>query len=114
MDYQALLYNPTQLIFGVTAVLTPAAASPGALTLSAIDKTMGITVADAREIGVETIQPAAVIRMAELLAGGLAREDLSEASLSMNGKTWRVESYRLIPSPKGEADGEAWLLLVEA
>lgn len=114
MDYQALLYRPAQLIFGVTAVLVPAAASPGELTLSAIDKTAGITVADAREIGVETILPAAVIRMAELIEGGLAATDLSGATLTMNGKAWRVDSYRLVPSPKGEADGEAWLLLVEA
>lgn len=111
IDFDALLYGPNHTVFGETAEVTPPDALP--IVMTAIDKTAGITVADARNVGVETIQPAAVIRMVELIAGGLAASDLPESTLTLNGKMWRVESYRLVPSPKGEAEGEVWLFLIE-
>lgn len=110
VNFNALLFDPIHTIFGEEATLTPETSS-GPLTLSAIDKTAGVPVGDPH--GVETIVPAAVIRMAELLAGGLSAADLSGAALELNDKTWRVESYRLLPTPKGEADGEAMLFLIE-
>lgn len=120
MDYASLLYDPNYSIFGVAAVLTMDCGEPP-MTITAIDKTSGIIVGGTTDNGsrafggsvdVQTILPAAVVRAAELADIDLA--NLEDASLELNGKTWTVKSYMLKPSPKGEGDGEVFLILEAA
>lgn len=109
MDYQALLFDPIYSIQGVPAALLLA---NGTLldSLTALDKTAGIDVGGG-DVQVQTIAPAAVLRVAELTARGVALDDLIKAKLLMNGNEWRVNSHRPKPSPKGQRDGEVYLIL---
>lgn len=118
IDYGALLYGPNYLILGVEAVLTLPATDGAEITLTALDKTAGVEIGGSSVDGrdnsfttVQTILPAAVVRASELL--GVDLTDLEDSRLAMNGKTWRVKSYMLKPSPKGEGDGEIYLILSE-
>lgn len=83
--------------------------------LTALDKTSGVDIGAVpgqrdRPV-VQTIKPAAVLRMVELIAASISLASLAGASLEMNEFAWRVVSYRLRPSPKGENDGEVFLIL---
>jgi hypothetical protein len=110
MDYGALLYDPIYAVLGVSALLTPVDGDPGIL-VTAIDKTSGIEVAGGGAFDVLTIKPAAAIRVRELSALGVALADLDESTLSLNGRLWRVRSHMLKPSPRGELEGEVFLIL---
>lgn len=110
MDLQSLLYDPIYSVIGVDAVLTLPTGE--LIELVVLDKTAGIDTGDG--VNAPTIVPAAVVRMVELVStNGIALKRLSDknAKISFNGFTWRIESYRLRPSPKGENDGEVYLLL---
>lgn len=113
VDFDALLFEPVQTIFGDDAAVLTTTGSVGAVTLSAIDKTSGVEVAVQGNIDVQTILPAAVIRMAELLGLGLTRGDLDGSTLTLNGKDWLVQSHRLTPGPQGETAGECMLFLAD-
>lgn len=108
MDYQALLYGPVYGALGVDAVLHMG--SPlGDVALVAIDKTAGLTITQG--IDVQTVAPAATLRAAELIAAGVALEDIDGKTLTLNGKNWLVASLQPSPSPNGEDDGEILLIL---
>lgn len=92
-----------------TYILTDAST----VDLQTIDKTSGVEVAEGT-LEVQTVRPAAIIRMKELTDAGLVPEDLLDAVLSLNGVSWEVKSYYPKPSPNGEADGELYVLLQEA
>lgn len=109
MDYQATLYDPIYDVLGVEAVITPDS-TVGPVTVTAIDKTGCIPIPSGG-IEIETIEPAAVIRMAELLAAGITRDDLEGGTITFNGATWRIKATLPNPSPKGEADGQLLLKL---
>lgn len=79
--------------------------------LTVIDKTAGIEVLDG---AVLTVRPVAFVRMAELTANGLTRDDLNGASLTFNGKSWLVKLHQPHPSPAGEGNGEIKLILSES
>lgn len=113
IDFDATLNTATQAVLGSDAVLMPDE-SPGGYALSAIDKTAGIVVGDAGDVGVQTVKPAAVIRASDLAALGVTPAELDSAMLALNGKTWRIEAHRMQPGPGGEASGEILLLLSEA
>lgn len=113
MDYQATLYNPIYTALGVPAHIEPSSTADPA-DVTALDKTAGIAVTMSGGLELETIVPAAVVRMVELATVGLTREDLDDGTIALNGKTWRIKATRPRPSPKGEADGELLLLLTEA
>lgn len=110
MDYGALLYGPIYAALGVPALLTPVDGEPGIL-VTAIDKTAGVEVATSGSFDVLTIKPAAAIRVRELAALGVALAALDEATLLLNGKSWRVRSHMLKPGPQGEHKGEVFLIL---
>lgn len=110
IDYQSLLYGPAHYIIGVDAVLVFEATDAEPITLTVIDKTSGIDTS--REVDVQTIEPACVARMSEM--AGVDLDDLRGSAITFNGKTWHIGSHRLRPSPKGEADGEIYLILSEA
>lgn len=109
MDYASLLFDPIYSIQGVPAAITLAS---GTLLdgLTGLDKTSGVDVGGG-DVQIQTIVPAAIFRVRELREKGAVPADLPKASLIMNGFEWRVNSYRLKPSPKGEHDGEVLLLL---
>jgi len=111
VDFQSLLLDPNYLVFGVDAVLTPVDGFP--FTLQAIDQSAGVAVGDPSGVQVDTVKPAATIRAFELAEKGLCAGDLNGAALSLNAKTWRVESARPMPTPNGEAAGEIMLFLIE-
>src|ERR1043165_4340820 len=105
MDYQAALYDPIYLISGVPCVITTAEGEV-LPTMTALDKTAGGGGGD-NTGQLQTIVPAACIRITELRANDInGPQVLPDAKVSLNGKDWTVESYRLRPSPKGEGDGE--------
>ena len=111
MDLNALLYAPLYTIFGADAVIR--CLYGDAFAISVIDRTSGVEVTEGSGIDVKTIRPAAVLRMRELTDLGLAREDLDDAALDLNGKLWRVKATMPKPAPTGEADGELYLFLIE-
>lgn len=111
MDYQALLYDPNYTIWGVSVTLTLLDSGGVFEDLTAIDKTAGVDVGDNAQV--QTIKPVAAMRVVELLTAGLELDQLPDASLEMNGLVWNVVSYRLKPSPKGENDGEVYLILAD-
>lgn len=111
MDLAVLVYNPLYATFGVDAVIR--CLYSDAFPIRAIDCTSGIEVTEGSGVDVKTIRPAAVVRMQELNERGLARDDLEDASLELNGKHWRVKATMPKPAPTGEADGELYLILIE-
>lgn len=112
IDFQTLLYDPIYLVQGVLVTLTLSAANGGTVyeDLTAVDKTIGADVGD-KGAQVQTIKPVAALRVRELLDSGLTVAKLSKAKLQMNDFEWTVTSYKLIPSPRGENDGEVLLIL---
>lgn len=111
MDYQSILFGPLYDIHGVPAQLILSDGTPFD-SLVAIDKTSGIDTSFGGDVGnVQTIQPAAVLRVQEMLTRGLRPEETPEATLTLNGSKWRVVSYKARPTPNGESDGEVYLIL---
>lgn len=113
MDYQATLYNPTYNLLGVSALLdVEDVTDPIALTV--IDQTKGVEIPQADGIQLQAIKPVATARMVEVTDKGLSRENFKGATLTFNGKSWRISSHLMKPSPNGEADGEVYFILSEA
>lgn len=110
MDYQAQLYDPIYDVLGVPAMLEPKSGFTSVVDLTVIDKTAGVEVTEGK-IGIQSIYPAAVVRMAELAANGVALGDLDQTPIAFNGRAWRIRSHRAVPSPHGEGDGERLLIL---
>lgn len=115
-----VLYDPQYNLLGVEAVITSDAGAVLA-TVTAIDKTAGVDVADRNNRGgrsieflsVGTIRPAADVRAYELAEKSLAPSDLINAFITLNGTTWRIKSREPRPCPAGEGNGEIRLLLGE-
>lgn len=110
VDYGAVLttvYNT----FGADATLTPVNGSP--VVLNVIDQTSGVEITS-DNTGVQTILPAACVRVSTLATVGLSRANLKKASLLMSGKGWRVEYTVPKPGLVGETDGEVLMILSEA
>ena len=103
--------------FAVAAILTPGTGTGAdAVAVMAIDKTDGLeitTTLDAFQGGVNTIRPAACIRMVQLTEAGIAHADLDGGSLALTDKTWRIHSHLLRPTPDGELKGEVILFLLD-
>lgn len=110
MDWQGLLYDPNYDVLGVEAVLTPRGL-PALEPITVLDKTSGVEVVEAGST-VQTVKPAAVIRIRELEERGLTDLDLLDNSeIVLNGMIYTGISYLKRPSPKGELDGEVYLFL---
>ena len=111
IDYSALLYDPIYAELGVEATLTVGVASPVALTV--IDETRSKT---RTESGVETssVGPGAFVRIPELVAKGVTRDQWIGAVLTFNGRNWIVREAPVQGSPNGEDLGEVRFLLKEA
>ena len=109
IDWQGDHYDPIYATLGVPATLTSAGGQSGDLT--AIDKTIGIPIPDGRT-QIETVRPVARVRARELIDAGVDVSDLPEGEITLNGQTWRIKSYRPMPSPTGEREGEIMLILL--
>ena len=109
INWQASMYDPIYSVLGVSA--TVASAGGQSATVTAVDKTAGILIPDART-QIDTIRPVAYVRTRELESAGILVADLPEGSITLNGGTWRIKSYQPHPSPLGEADGQIILILL--
>jgi len=108
-----MLLDPLYTTLGVAAVITLETDSDSdALTfdVTVIDKTGGVSLGD-HDSKVETIEPAACIRFAELTSNGLAPVDLEGASIEFNGSSWKIKSWPKRPVPNGARKGELLLIL---
>lgn len=83
-------------------------------TIRVIDKTSGVDLMPLGQAKVPTIVPAACVRRYELTAAGLSPTDLINATLTMNGGTWRIVNHAYRPQPGGELEGEVTLILRQA
>lgn len=118
MDYDPM-YDAVYAHYGVEAVLTMPETDGAVLEFTAIDITGGVSVGGAHgnvtaggfRSEIDTLEPAASVRAADLTDIDL--EDLPEATLLINGKTWKVRGSAPKPSPNGEASGEVYLWLTE-
>jgi len=108
INFSEVLLSPIYAALGSTCTFVLADMSN--IELTVIDKTAGIEIAEG-SIDLQTVKPAAAIRMVDLAALNKQPKDLIDASLDLNGSSWQVSSYLPKPSPNGEADGELYLLL---
>lgn len=109
IDFASLLLAPVYAAFG--APVTFVTEDGATLTVTAIDKSSGLVVGSDPQF--QTIRPAVVVRMADVLAAGLAAESLDGAAVTMSGKTWRVEAAQPRPNPGGEGAGELVCYIIE-
>jgi hypothetical protein len=111
-SYSSVLLGPAYRLQGVPVTLTVGATiypAPDAPPLRMLDKTAGLSLPGVPQV--ETIEPAAVARVADIIALGLTLSQLDQTSLNMNEKDWLISSFKPMPSPKGENDGEVYLYL---
>ena len=108
LDLAALLYDAVYAEIGVPAQFIAGAAEA---TLTVIDDTRAKTLPAGPFAEVRSVGPGAFVRIPELTAAGIGRDDWIGASLSFNGGDWTVRSYELRGGPNGEDLGEVRLLL---
>jgi hypothetical protein len=102
--------KPALLVLGSDPVLVTAIPKLGGVSVPAPRSGSG---GDGFEL--QTLQPAADVRMSELNAKGVTDLIvLRRAAIEVAGETWRIESWRMKPSPEGEANGEVRLMLSKA
>lgn len=82
----------------------------------AIDKTAGIAVPTANGFDLQTLSPAATIRMSELLENGIdlehVKSDVNRGQIELSEKRWRIGSIRFEPTAGGPVStGEVYLML---
>lgn len=104
VDYSALLFDPVFGQLAVDAILN-------GIAITVIDETRAKTQTSSG-VEVRSIGPAAVARIPELTAKGIAREDYKGSTLAFNGRTWIVRSRELLGSPNGEDLGLVRFLLM--
>jgi hypothetical protein len=102
-------YDPIYNTLGVPATL--ASAGGQSATVTAVDRTSGVSIPDPRT-QIETVRPVARVRARELEQAGILVSDLPEGNITFNGQAWRIKTYQPMPSPAGEADGEIMLILL--
>lgn len=110
IDFGALLYDPIYAVLGVPALLTPST-DASEIPLTVIDKTEGVAIDEGNGISISTIKPAAMVRMSEITAKGMTRDDLKKGSICFNGHDWTIVATQPKPSPSGS--GELYLILQE-
>lgn len=104
INYAALCYGPVFAMQAVTGVLAPFGGGPH--DIATLDDTAGVEVE-----GAETLLPVAHVLFSDLAARNIAPDTLDDGTIAINGRTWRIDSHRLEPSPSGQAQGMVMLLL---
>jgi len=110
LDWDKLVNKKNHEILGVPATLRIDDWAED-INLTAIDRTSGISIEG--EAGVETIQPAAAIRVQDITAAGMTVDDIATGTIKFNGTVWRIIAPAPRPAPSGEGDGELLLLLIK-
>lgn len=100
----SLRLDPIYAVYGEAVTL--ALADGDEVDVTVIDKTSGITVTTGKGFEIESVRPAACVRLAELAAQEVTPVQLPDATLPLDGKTWRVEAHRVNA-------GEAIMILIE-
>jgi hypothetical protein len=105
----------------VHALLQPGSGSSETVVVRAMDLSAGVAVGDASEVKAQSLLPAAVVRMTELTAKGLTRDDVGEGTITMpvdehggllpHSVTFAIAATQPKPSPEGEAKGELYIFL---
>lgn len=85
----------------------------GKITLRLIDATTGVEVGD-NMVAVATVEPAAMVRKAELTTARITASALVGVTLTLSGVSWRVQSTSPKPTVHGAEYGEVVLLLSRA
>lgn len=103
IDFDAAMLGPIYATLGVSATLTIVDPSDD-FDLTVIDKTGGVEVGE--NVEVPTIKPCAAIRISDLTALGLSKDDLIDGTLTFNGSSWTITNVVPKPVPNGERSGE--------
>ncbi len=111
IDFTSVLYGPIYAALGVP--ITFILANDDVIEVRGLDKTSGLEITEG-QVDVQTVRPAAVLRMADLASIEVAPDDLMDAVADINGASWKVKSYYPRSSPNGVNDGELFLILEEA
>lgn len=111
IDQFQISLDATYAAIGVPAVITLVDTEAGPVSVTAIDKTVGVEVGDGPYT--KTVRPVAAVRVSELTKRGVERVMLPGATITLNGATWRIDADQPKPSPRGEQAGELYLLLLE-
>jgi hypothetical protein len=77
--------------------------------LRAIDRTAGVTLGGAVEV--ETERPEASVIARDLSERGILPSQLDGGSITLNGRSWTIESHRVESTTGGPSDGEVILIL---
>jgi hypothetical protein len=113
IDWDGILFAPVAAVLGVPATLVLDDTAGTTVELAAVhDMTAGAMTG--RDVHLDTVRPAADVRMVELAEAYVAVVALEGATLTMNGKDWTVKSFLPLPAPTGEGTGEVRLILEEA
>ena len=86
-------YNTIYSVLGQPATLTLDDTGSTEHELTVIDHTEGVEVAD--DVSVFSIRPVADIRISEMEAKGIDREELDGSTLVFDSKTWTVRTHAL-------------------
>jgi hypothetical protein len=108
IDFNGLLLDPLYDAFGVEASLE----ASGTVTLTVIDDTQGVILDTNTGLQFAAAKPAARVRMSELAANNIAREDLKDAAISFNGGDWTIVATQ--PKPTSSGASELYLILQAA
>jgi hypothetical protein len=111
-DYDAMRLGPIYSTLGAAVTVTLNDSDMTEVSLTVIDKTSGVPV-QLGDMEAHTVRPAAAVRMTQLTASGLTPASLDDATLSLDGTTWRVRGHMLRPGIGGESKGEVYLLLAD-
>jgi hypothetical protein len=116
VDVADLLFGLESQVYGelgVPAVFV-AEGTAGEIALTVIDDTRRKIEMAGPSVEVSGVGPGAYVRVQELIANGIMREDYKGAMLTFNGRSWTVRKHEFHGSPKGEDFGEVRLFLMEA
>jgi len=73
-----------------------------------IDKTAGVKVEESGAVGVYTVVPMMAVKSKDLIAQGLAVEDLLNLEVTLNGTTWVIQNHIPKPGIYGEPGGQIY------
>lgn len=77
-----------------------------------VDKTTGVDVQPIGLATMPTILPAVCVQRRVLTAAGVTNlSTLINATVTVNGVTWKITNHAYRPQPGGELDGEVFLIL---
>lgn len=108
IDFNAVLLDPVYDAFGVAASLE----ASGTVMITVIDDTQSVALDTNTGLQFAAAKPAARVRLSELAANGIVREDLKDATITFNGNSWTITATQ--PKPLPDGPGELYLILSPA